>query len=422
MGKQYIRGKDMKSIKVFQRGELYCVYNVLTMKKRYLTGQQYSAYDISDAEFDPSTLKPPAPELKVYQAVITTECNLRCKYCSLFQNELGQNTLRMTIETAKAMVDRYRSLIGEGLFIITGGEPLLNREVLEYLILHVNGTKVLFTNGTLLDKYILKTLNDNQVNIVFSLDGSEQIHNEMRTYPNGRGTYDQVVDAIKLTHANNINFGISLVAREHNIDHLEREIEYIFEEFNPSSLGINLPHYTEFSPFNIDPDMYADKLIDVFNISKKYKIYVDQINRRLAPLIEEKFRFRDCSAMGEKIVEFPDGTFSNCVNCKPVDKLPDKNVWAQRLPIFLPQCRDCWAIGICGGGCSFDGINLYGDGKIDERNCIITKRLLEFILWEFYDELKQEEPDPAELKKRYSHLLQRRGPGQLSISIGHDID
>ena len=410
----------MKSIKVFQRDGIYCIYNTLTMKKRYLTGEQYSANDISDAEFDPSTLEAPAPKLKVYQAVITTECNLRCKYCSLFQNELGKNILRMATETAKDLVHRYKSLVGKGLFILTGGEPLLNMEVLEYLISHINGTKVLFTNGTLLTKEILKTLNDNQVNIVFSLDGSEQVHNKMRIHQNGQGTYDQVIDAIKLTRTNNINFGISLVAREHNIDHLEREIEYIFEKFSPASLGINLPHYTEFSPFTIDPDMYADKLIDVFNISKKYKIYVDQLNRRLAPLIEEKFRFRDCSAMGEKIVEFPDGTFSNCVNCKPVDNLPDKNIWAQRLPIYLPQCQNCWAIGVCGGGCSFDGINLYGDGKIDERNCIITKRLLEFILWEFYDELKQKEPDPAELKKRYSHMLQRQG--QLNISIGHDID
>ena len=59
---------------------------------------------------------------------------------------------------------------------------------------------------------------------------------------------------------------------------------------------------------------------------------------------------------GEKLVVFPDGSASNCINhTGNASGLELLDAWQHELPVYNETCRGCHALGICGGGCIYDG-------------------------------------------------------------------
>lgn len=53
------------------------------------------------------------------------------------------------------------------------------------------------TNGTLLDKDKIDFINEHMDNVVISLDGRKYVHDMMRIYRNGSGSYDDIVNAAR---------------------------------------------------------------------------------------------------------------------------------------------------------------------------------------------------------------------------------
>ena len=89
--------------------------------------------------------------------------------------------------------------------ILHGGEPLLaGADWLAELVglLHdqvparVNVS--VQTNGTLLSRAMLETLNSLRVSIGVSLDGDAEATNRHRRYPNGRNSFDAVAEGLHL--------------------------------------------------------------------------------------------------------------------------------------------------------------------------------------------------------------------------------
>lgn len=86
-----------------------------------------------------------------------------------------------------------------------GREPLLRMDFLDRCAKYLNQKLVddrvvsftVTTNGTLLTPDIIKCLLDNNINIVISLDGPEEIHDRMRVFPNGMGSYNNVIEGIE---------------------------------------------------------------------------------------------------------------------------------------------------------------------------------------------------------------------------------
>jgi radical SAM protein with 4Fe4S-binding SPASM domain len=304
--------------------------------------------------------------------------------------------------------------------IITGGEPLTNWPVVDYLVSQVEGTKVLFTNATLMTPEIASKLLDSKVNVVVSIDGPACLNDSVRTGPGGWPTYHAISRGIRAMQDAGLEYGISMVCAKHNLSFLSESAEFLIEEFSPVSIGINLPHYVEYAKalVDVDPIEYAKQLCVIFEIAKKYRIYVDQIARRLRPLVTEQFLFRDCSAYGGKQVHFPGGVASNCINM--VQEPPtDFSIWQDRMPLNIEDCQGCYAIGICGGGCFFDALHRVGDGyKIDPRHCDVIKTLLEYLIWDIWKTCQVSRPSKSEMFSAYEWILSRNS--KLNISIGHD--
>lgn len=146
---------------------------------------------------------------------LTQSCNLRCNYCNYTSNDgtnrLHNNKYRMSWEVAKRSIDYYRERsvdTGEITLNFYGGEPLLEFELLKKCVDYSNqvfrGKRRKFfitTNATLLDDEKAKYLNDNNFNVLISLDGSKETNDRNRKFINKR---DSVFDAV-ITNIKNIN-------------------------------------------------------------------------------------------------------------------------------------------------------------------------------------------------------------------------
>lgn len=129
--------------------------------------------------------------------VLTNQCNAHCRYCQA-QDESSTKHGMMTKEAAQRAVDIALSSPERFLsFEFQGGEPLLNFETLQFIVEYAEQnkkTKVItysvVSNLALLTKEKLDWLNEHNVSISTSLDGSREVQEANRPLNNGHSSYD----------------------------------------------------------------------------------------------------------------------------------------------------------------------------------------------------------------------------------------
>ncbi|MFA5336896.1 MAG: His-Xaa-Ser system radical SAM maturase HxsB [Candidatus Omnitrophota bacterium] len=136
-------------------------------------------------------------------AVITTRCNLNCRYCQTKLSKKSDMSRDTASNLLRCLFDvRNRNVTLE----FQGGEPLLNWPTLSFMVENSrklsekNGKNLrlaLVTNGTLLNENKMKFLTDFNVGICISFDGPQILHDKNRIYYNGRGTYKEVIAKIE---------------------------------------------------------------------------------------------------------------------------------------------------------------------------------------------------------------------------------
>ena len=148
--------------------------------------------------------------------IVTKDCQLVCKYCYL----VGKNKKeRMTYEVAQKAINyilENRKLFNEKavVFEFIGGEPFIEIDLIDkicdYLKLRMFeldhpwfnafrfnfSTNGLMYNDSRVQKYIIK--NASHISIGITIDGTKQKHDLQRVYPNGKGSYNDVVKNIPL--------------------------------------------------------------------------------------------------------------------------------------------------------------------------------------------------------------------------------
>ncbi len=136
---------------------------------------------------------------------VTHGCNLACRYCFAGEGKYHGESGRMSLETGKAAFDFLVANSGgrRNLEVdFFGGEPLLNFDVVRGLVAYgrelerahgKNFRFTLTTNGVLLDEEIMEFCNREMSNVVLSIDGRKGVHDRMRPFPNGEGSYDLIL-------------------------------------------------------------------------------------------------------------------------------------------------------------------------------------------------------------------------------------
>lgn len=120
-----------------------------------------------------------------FQLVITEKCNLKCEYC--YMKQKSHNMTKEIFDLHYSYLPEIMKVYNEGRFVTTffGGEPLLNWELIEYILPIVSKDLkcdqiVLPTNGLLLDRQKVDVLRHGNVNISLSFDG---LWHNQKAYP-----------------------------------------------------------------------------------------------------------------------------------------------------------------------------------------------------------------------------------------------
>ncbi len=132
---------------------------------------------------------------------LTEQCNLHCSHCyqaGAAGSELTLPEIRDTLSEIFTMCSAWQEAYGIAAspeFNITGGEPLLRRDLLTILeeITGKGHAVYLLTNGILIDQEAAGQLVDAGVRgVQVSLEGTEQVHDSIR----GRGSFQASLDGI----------------------------------------------------------------------------------------------------------------------------------------------------------------------------------------------------------------------------------
>jgi uncharacterized protein len=149
------------------------------------------------------------PPLHALSLAVAQKCNLGCTYCYAQQGDFGTSARNMSLETALQAVD----LLVDGAqpdsrlnLAFLGGEPLANRPVLQAASRHAarraaeRGVEITFsitTNGTLLRPADGELFEEYGFAVTISVDGPREVHDRLRPYKGGRGSYDRIMENVR---------------------------------------------------------------------------------------------------------------------------------------------------------------------------------------------------------------------------------
>ncbi|HEY8931402.1 MAG TPA: radical SAM protein [Mucilaginibacter sp.] len=224
-----------------------------------------------------------------YVIKVASRCNLNCSYCYMYN--LGDQTYLkqpkfMSAETVTALARRInaysmRSETKYAHIIFHGGEPLLlskdfYSEFVRIMADTCPGIDFVYsiqTNGVTLDTDWYKFLTATGIRIGISLDGPKPYHDEFRLFHNGKGSYDEVANAIRLGKENGLGGILMVMNPKIPITEFYQEIK----ELEVGRLNLLFPdgHYDRL-PDGLDPERfgkkqytpYADWLIALFRLWK----------------------------------------------------------------------------------------------------------------------------------------------------------
>jgi len=328
-------------------------------------------------------------ELRVYEArslvsryasssfgltiVPTLDCNFACEYC--FETH---NKEYMSEETADQVVEFARGFLqGVRRFHLSwfGGEPLMARKIMDRvsrgLIQVCDEMGIAFssdvvTNGYLLtEKNIewLRELRVNQVQVTF--DGDKETHDSRRRLKDGRPTFDVLIANLKKA-AGKFKLNVRINIDKNNVDKV-RNIYPVIEESGLSN-DVFVYFGTIFTATEACKD-YEASCLDVDALGKILLDYHGEALEKNREYLTFPFPLAilgGCGAM--KPTQFiidAHGGLHKCLNTvgtdedklghisQPVEMTPDLSWWLTWNPLNEPDCRECRALPLCGGGCPY---------------------------------------------------------------------
>ena len=159
-------------------------------------------------------------------------CNLACKYCYyLEKNTLYQNSHRylMSDEMLEQFIREYieAQTMPQVLFTWHGGEPLMRsidfyKKALALQKKYAHGKQidnVIQTNGTLLTDEWCEFFAQNHWLVGISIDGPQEYHDHYRVTPDGKPSWEKVMQGISLLKKHRVEWNAMAVVNAYNAEH-----------------------------------------------------------------------------------------------------------------------------------------------------------------------------------------------------------
>ena len=163
---------------------------------------------------------------------IAHDCNLACRYCFAEEGEYHGRRALMSYEVGKKALDFLIANSGSRKNLevdFFGGEPLMNWQVVKDLVAYGRSQEeahnkkfrfTLTTNGVLLNDEVMEFCNKEMGNVVLSVDGRKEVHDYMRPFRKGAGSYDLIIPKFqKFAEARNQDkYYVRGTFTHHNLD------------------------------------------------------------------------------------------------------------------------------------------------------------------------------------------------------------
>lgn len=350
-------------------------------------------------------LPKPAEYPSVVVVNITTDCNLRCKYCFANCGEfVGENmTEEVMIATVKNMLEMPVELIT---FEFQGGEASLNCAGIRKFIEFAEEEKIKYPNKVV--KYrteincvevsdeLVELLKKYNISTGFSLDGPKHCNDQYRVDINGNGSYERVIAGVeKLKNAGVDIDGSVCTIGQHNVNY-PKEIMKLFNKlqisFKPrpiNILGREIKNNLTTKPgewAKCYKEMYELKdAVEIDNFS--IHIFEENVFTPIRDYICLRY---PCGAAREIISVNPDGTVYPCDGFKGETKFVMGNIKNESLFDMLKkpsivklrsrtakdisQCSTCLFRGMC-CSCCYSAYGKFGDIYREDPHCA-DKRLI----------------------------------------------
>jgi len=308
-------------------------------------------------------------------------CNLRCRYCYVNENDALNNGL-MPWEIAKQAIDLTFQRAGQADSVsITffGGEPLLNKPVLRQAIQYSQelgterGKQVHYsmtTNATLLDDEIIDYIKRYNFGLMISLDGPQDVHDRMRPFANGRGSFKQATRNIKRLMQRRRSVTVRCTLSNQCLDKI-KIVEFL-QDFGFTRVAMSrcTGKSDRLGPYDIGPkenailvqqdDYFIERLFKQLDAGERIRFNPwatalrnihDKQNRRMRCGVG-----RGCTTVGIDGKLYPCHRYVGMENyvLGHVSTGIDQEKFADYLRGYFgtkAKCESCWAINICGGYC-----------------------------------------------------------------------
>ncbi len=279
------------------------------------------------------------------------------------------DTEELTTKEVFSIIDELAEM-GTQTIIFSGGEPLLRDDIGQ--IINYSRGKGIFTGLTSNADLVAQKIKDirNLDMLKLSFDGPERIHNLVR----GEGSYNEVMNAVKVSKENEINMKFNTTLTKYNIEDVDfilqkaeelnirvkfqpvshvhsvgRDISFLSPDEKKYKQAIQrLIYLKKTNPYIINSTLALKYLYHWPHMNKKLECYAG----RLICCITANGDVYPCSAMRDEIKP------PNCLDATFKEAFDNLSL--------VPSCRGCWCSSTLELNCllSFDFNTILNIGRL----------------------------------------------------------
>lgn len=361
--------------------------------------------------------------------VVTTACNLNCKYCQANNGTKVPNCF-MTLETAEKAVEIALQSPERNLsFEFQGGEPLMNfsviKHIVEYSEEHNTNHNIAYSivsNLTLLTDEILDFFAEHNVSISTSLDGNESLHNYNRPLKSGAGSFEYVAKKINQIKEKVLSVGAIQTTTKASLPYAKEIVDtYVELGFNSifirhlTQLGKAQKNWGEIG-YSAEQylDFYRGALDYIIELNKENVEIIEQhaaiLLKRMNGTITNYMELRSpCGAGIGQLAYFADGRVFTCdegrmlaemgndafllgdvrndTYCSIINNRVCKAACASSILETIPSCCDCVYQPYC-GVCPVVNYSI-GDDLMEKEprsyRCKVYSGMLDYLFKSYLD-------------------------------------
>ncbi len=350
------------------------------------------------------------PVVKALCLHIAHDCNLACRYCFAEEGEYHGRRALMSYEVGKKALDFLIEHSGSRRNLevdFFGGEPLLNWQVVKALVAYgrrqekihnKNFRFTLTTNGVLLNDEVQEFVNREMANVVLSIDGRKEVHDHMRPFRNGKGSYDLVLPRFrKLADSRNQEkYYVRGTFTRYNRD-FSRDVLHL-ADLGFRQISVEPVVGTEEEEYALRPedlpeifaeyDRLAAEMVRRYGTDEDFTFFHFMLDLTGGPCVAK--RLSGCGSGTEYLAVTPWGDLYPCHQFVGEEKYRMGNVDEGIIRTDLREefrncnvyskekCRNCFARFYCSGGCAANAYKFHGSiNEAYEISCELERKRVE---------------------------------------------